>query len=771
MVEGLTTAEAQTRLKRFGPNAVPEEKPRPILLVLMKLWGPVPWMLEISLLLELGIGRYTQAAIIGLLLIFNAGISFFQERRAQNALALLQGKLAIHVKVRRDGMWKTVPSQELVPGDTIHLRVGDFIPADILLLQGSLSVDQSALTGESLASEVEVGKKAYAGSIVQGGEGDGEVTATGAQTYFGKTAELVRTAKTASHLEGTILGIVRYLVALDVLLVGVVLAYSWIHSISFADSIPFALMLLIASVPVALPATFTLASALGARELASKGVLVSRLTAIEEAAAMDVLCSDKTGTITQNQLNVSALFPFSPHTEDDVLRLAAISSDESSQDSIDLAILQAARERNLLHGEPERIQFIPFDPLTKRTEVIACVDGVKTRIIKGYPRMVAAMSYDAPDPSSYVDALAKEGYRVIGIAAGSEEKLEFVGLIGLYDPPRKDSKNLIENLRALGVRVIMITGDGRATARVIASEVGLGDSVYSADELRKKLAENSFDCNVVAGVLPEDKFLLVQSLQKGGHVVGMTGDGVNDAPALKQAEVGIAVSNATDVARAAAGAILTNTGLSDVLSAVQMGRQIYQRMLTYTFNKIIKTFQISLFLSLGLLLTGVFVTTPRLVVLLLFANDFVTMSLASDHVSYSHKPDSWRVKPLVAGALLMAVAWLVFSFGILYLGRNVYGLALPQLQTLIFVMLVFTGQANIYLVRERGAFWKSRPGITLFLSTVADVILVGLFATQGILMEPISMSMIVALAGLILVFALLLDFFKIIVFKQTGFLA
>ena len=771
MVEGLTTAEALTRLKRFGPNAVPEEKPRPLLLLLKKLWGPVPWMLEISLLLELVIGRYTQAAIISLLLVFNAGISFFQERRAQNALALLQGKLAIRVKVRRDGMWKTVPSQELVPGDTIHLRVGDFIPADILLLQGSLSVDQSALTGESLASEVEVGKKAYAGSIVQRGDGDGEVTATGSQTYFGKTAELVRTAQPASHLEGTILGIVRYLVALDVLLVGVVLAYSWIHSISFADSIPFALMLLIASVPVALPATFTLASALGARELASKGVLVTRLTAIEEAAAMDVLCSDKTGTITQNQLTLSAVFPFSPHTEDDVLRLAAISSDESSQDSIDLAILQAAHERNLLQGEPERIQFIPFDPLTKRTEVIACVDGVKTRIIKGYPRMVAAMTYNAPDPSSYVDSLAKEGYRVIGIAAGSEEKLEFIGLIGLYDPPRKDSKNLIENLQALGVRVIMITGDGRATARVIASEVGLGDSVYSADELRKKLAENSFDCNVVAGVLPEDKFLLVQSLQKGGHVVGMTGDGVNDAPALKQAEVGIAVSNATDVARAAASAILTNTGLSDVLSAVQMGRQIYQRMLTYTFNKIIKTFQISLFLSLGLLLAGAFVTTPRLVVLLLFANDFVTMSLASDHVSYSHKPDSWRVKPLVAGALLMAVAWLIFSFGILYLGRDVYGLALPQLQTLIFVMLVFTGQANIYLVRERGPFWKSRPGITLLMSTIADVILVGLFATQGILMEPISMSMIAALTGLILVFALLLDFFKIIVFKQTGFLA
>lgn len=771
MVEGLTTADAQARLERFGPNAIPEEKPRPIVLFLKKLWGTVPWMLEGSLVLELVIGRYTQAAIISLLLFFNAGISFFQENRAQNALALLQKKLAIHVKVRRDGIWQTVPSQELVPGDVIHLRVGDLIPADVDLLQGSLSVDQSSLTGESLPVEIEPGKKAYAGSMVQRGEADGQVTATGTQTFFGKTAELVRTAKTASHLEETILGIVRYLVALDVLLVAGVLVYSWLHAISLTDSIPFALMLLVASVPVALPATFTLASALGARELAANGVLITRLTAIEEAAAMDVLCSDKTGTITRNQLTLSAIVPYSPHTEDDVLRLAAISSDEASQDPIDLAILKAAHERNLFKTEPERIQFIPFDPLTKRTEVIACLENARIRIVKGYPRVVAALTYNTPDPSSSVDALAKQGYRVIGIAAGSQERLEFAGLVGLYDPPRKDSKSLIESLQELAVRVVMITGDSRATARAISSQVGLGDSVCSADEFRKELAENRFDCNVVAGVLPEDKYLLVRNFQKGGHVVGMTGDGVNDAPALKQAEVGIAVSNATDVARAAASAILTNPGLSDVLSAVKIGRQIYQRMLTYTFNKIIKTFQIALFLSLGLFLGGVFVTTPRLVVLLLFANDFVTMSIASDRVGYSKKPDRWQVGPLVTGALVMAAAWLIFSFGILFLGREVYHLNLAQLQTLIFVMLVFTGQANIYLVRERGPFWKSRPGTTLLLSTLADVIVISLLASRGILMEPISMTMIAVLVGLILIFALLLDVFKIVVFKQTGFLA
>ena len=594
------------------------------------------------------------------------------------------------------------------------------------------------------------------------------VTTTGSKTFYGKTAELVRTARTASHLEATILGIVRYLIALDVFLVAGVLVYSWVNGISLADSLPFALMLLVASVPVALPATFTLASALGARELAAHGVLVTRLTAIEEAAAMDVLCSDKTGTITQNVLTLSAIFPNKPHTENDVLRLAAISSDESSQDPIDLAILKAAHERGLFETEPERLQFIPFDPLTKSTEVIACVEGARTRIIKGFPRMVAAMTYNAPDPSPAVNALASKGYRVIGIAAGQNERLEFIGLLGFYDPPRKDSKSLIESLQALGVRVIMITGDSRATARAISSEVGLGDGVCSADEFRKKIAENRFDCDIVAGVLPEDKFLLVRNFQKGGHVVGMTGDGVNDAPALKQAEIGIAVSNATDVARAAASAVLTNLGLGDVLSAVKIGRQIYQRMLTYTFNKVIKTFQIALFLSLGLFFAGFFVTTPRLVVLLLFANDFVTMSLASDNVSYSHQPEKWRIRPLVAGALVLAAAWLIFSFGILFLGRDIYHLGIAQLQTLIFVMLVFSGLANVYLVRERGPFWKSRPGKTLLFSTLGDVLVVSLLATLGILMQPISIAILALLAGLILAYALALDGFKVMIFRRMG---
>ncbi len=769
MLEGLTTTDAQARLERFGPNAIPEEKPRPILSLLKKLWGPVPWMLEFSVLLELVIGRFTQASIIGLLLVFNAVISYVQESRAQGALALLRSRLAVRVTVRRDGLWRTLPAEALVPDDIVHLKTGNLIPADVLLLRGSLSVDQSALTGESLPVDVDVKEPARAGGIITHGEADARVTATGVHTFFGKTAELVRTADTKSLLERTILGIVRYLVALDVVLVVGVLIYSWLHGISYADSIPFALMLLVASVPVALPATFTLASALGARELAARGVLVTRLPAIEEAAAMDVLCTDKTGTLTENRLELSAVQPYGSHTEADVLRFAALASDESSQDPIDMAILQAARERNLPPEDVHSIEFLPFDPKTKRTEVVARVDGTQLRVVKGYPRMIAALDPAKPDPSVQVEQLAQQGNRVIGIAAAEPQNFDFMGLVGLYDPPRGDSKELIERLESLGVRIVMITGDSRATARSIAKELGLGDQVYSADELRKKIAENACDCRVVAGVLPEDKFLLVQSLQHAGHVVGMTGDGVNDAPALKQAQVGIAVSNATDVARAAASAVLTRPGLEEILSAVQIGRQIFQRMLTYTFNKIIKTFQIALFLSLGLFLTRGFITTPRLVVLLLFANDFVTMALASDRVSYSHTPDRWQIRPLIAGALALAAAWLIFSFGVLYLGQYVYHLDLARLQTLVFVMLVFTGQANVYLVRERGHFWRSRPSTVLLLSTVGDVIVILLLATFGILMQPISLGMVAAIAGLTLAFAMALDFFKVTLFRRLRF--
>jgi len=767
-LQGLSTVEAQARLLEFGPNSVPEKKPNRILAYLGKFWGAVPWMLELIIVLELTTHHIAQAAIIALLLIFNTSIAFLQENSAQNALALLREKLIVRARVLRDRVWQLLSAEELVPGDVIHLRMGDFIPADVNLVEGQVTVDQSALTGESLEIDLGQEETAHAGGIVLRGEATAQVLATGTRTLFGRTVELVGTAKTASHLEEMILKLVKYLVVLDTLLVVGVLIYAQVNALPLSESIPFALIVLVASVPVALPATFTLASALGARELAGQGVLVTRLSAIEEAAAMDILCSDKTGTITQNQLTLSTILSFEPCKEVDTLRYAALSSDEASQDPLDLAIIRAARERGLLNGNNQRVQFIPFDPQTKRTEAVVQTGSSLEHVIKGLPQVVLAQVADHADVGQEIEHLAAQGDRVLAVSHGSNGHQDLAGLLGFSDHPRSDSKDLIRSLRDLAVRVVMITGDGLATAQAVAAQVGLGDKACAAEVIRQGSYDSQIHCDVVAGVFPEDKFHLVRCLQKNGHVVGMTGDGVNDAPALKQAEVGIAVANATDVAKAAASIVLTNPGLSDVLSAVKIGRQIYQRMLTYTLNKIIKTFQIALFLSLGLLLTGKFLITPLLVILLLFANDFVTMSLASDRVRFSRKPERWRLRPLIISALVIAVAWLLFSFGILFMGASIYHLELPELQTLVFVMLVFTGQANVYLVRERGHFWDSMPGRALSLSTLGDIFIVIFLATQGFWMAAITISLVGSVIGMVAIYMLGLDWLKLFVFKKLG---
>jgi H+-transporting ATPase len=756
---GLSTSEARDRLQTYGPNAVPEEHPHRWLIFLHKMWGPVPWMLELATILELGMGKYANAIITVILVLLNATLSFIQEGRAQNALALLRQRLTIQSRVLRDGRWQLIPAQDLVPGDLIHVRVGDIVPADVRLLDGQLSADQSALTGESLPAEIGPDGTLYAGSTVKRGEGTGEVTATGSHTYFGKTAELVHTAKTVSHLESIIANIVKYLVAMNMILVAAILIYGVITSLQWSELLSFILILLVASVPVALPATFTLATALGSLELSRRGVLVTRLSAITESAGMDVLCSDKTGTITKNQLALADSQAYPPYTQEELLRLAALVSDDATQDPIDLAILHGAADRHIPVDMARRVDFTPFDPLTKRTEALVRQNGHDLHVVKGFPEAVAAMAADGVNPTPDLDRLAARGYRVLAVASGQNGDLHLAGLVALQDPPRDDSKAVIQRLRDLGVRVLMITGDSLATAQAIARQVGITGGACPGEAVQQGRHEST-ECEVFAGVFPEDKFQLVRNLQQAGHVVGMTGDGVNDAPALKQAEVGVAVANATDVAKAAASLVLTNPGLSDMLSAVEVGRRIYQRMLTYTLNKIVKTFQIGLFLALGLLLAGVFVTRPHLILLLLFANDFVTMSLATDRVSFSPQPDRWNIRSLVFSALVVAAAWLVFSFGTFLVGRDVLNLDLPKLQTLIFLMLVFSGQANVYLVRERRHLWSSRPSRWLMLGTTFDVIAVSLLATQGILMVGIQPALVGGILLATVLYTLGLDVVK-----------
>lgn len=761
---GLSDDEAARRQAQFGPNAMPEVPRRPWRDFLKHLWGPVPWMLELAIVLELVLGQPVEAAVIAGLTLLNAGFSVWQEQRSSDALAILRQRLRLTARVHRDDAWQTRPADQLVPGDVIHIRMGDLLPADVQLLDGDLQLDQSALTGESLPVSITTGGAAYAGTVVVHGEATAAVTATGPRTRFGRTADLVRQANGVSQLEQVVFSVTRALVILDGLLALAVVIFAWLTQMPLLQILPFALIMLVASVPAALPATFAIATAFGAHELSGRGVLVTRLSAIEEAAGMDTLCSDKTGTITENRLSVAAWLPYKV-SEPELVGLAAMASDPSTQDPLDLAILQQAQARQATPDFARRLRWVPFDSATKRSEAgFSHTDGV-LQVTKGAPSVIAPLCAMAPATwQKDVEDLSAQGYRVLAVARGAEPLRQLVGLVAFQDPPRADSAALIEQLRGLGIRVLLVTGDGLATARAVARRVGIGDHACSTLDLQAGQAPDPA-CEVFGDVLPEHKFALVQSLQRRGHITGMTGDGVNDAPALKQAQVGIAVSNATDVAKASASLVLTRPGLGDMIAAIEVSRQIYQRMLTYTLNKVIKTIQVSAFLSLGLMFTGVLVTTPLLVVLLLFANDFVTMAIATDRVRASRKPDRWDIRAMLIPALILALPVWLLTFGVFLIGRYLLQLPLASLQTLSFITLVFTAQGMVYLVRERHACWSSRPSRWLLLASALAVTTVSGLASFGILMQAIPWTLILTTLAATALFLLALDGLKVWAFR------
>lgn len=766
---GLSQEEAKRRIQQYGANQITPTTANPWIALVSKFWAPVPWILEVTIVLQCLLGKTIEAVVMGVLLVFNALLSVSQEHRANQALALLQARLDIRSRVLRDQTWQSIPATGLVPGDVIYLRMGDMVPADTQLGDGEILLDQSTLTGESLPVNHRAPDTIYAGAMVRRGEARGTVTATGSRTQFGKTASLVSTAHPVSHMQTLIFSIVRYLVILDIILVAILVIYALIVGTPLTEIIPFSLMLLIASVPIALPATYTLSTALGAVELAQHGVLVTRLSAIEDAATMDILASDKTGTLTQNTLTVASTIALPPFDTTRLLRWAAIASDHATQDPLDLAILNAA-SADTRHPLPDKLTFIPFSPDTKRSQAQFIEQGITLQVSKGAPQVITALVDHAPDIHQHIDDMGKQGMRVLAVSINApDQPPKLVGLIGLTDPPRADSAALISQLQALGIRVMMVSGDGAATACAIAKQIGLGERVCPPENQQDSIAQHVFDYDVFARVLPEDKYLLVQSLQRAGHIVGMSGDGVNDAPALKQAEIGIAVADATDVAKAAASLVLTNPGLSDIRHAVVSSRRIYQRMLTYTLNKIIKTLQISAFLSLGLLFTDTFVITPMLMVLLLFTNDFATMSIAGDNAKGSSQPERWRIPTLMTIACILAGCLLILSFGVFFYARDWLHLPLGQLQTVIFLMLVFSGQGTIYLVRERGPFWHSMPGVWLLRSSVIDILIVIVFATQGIFMTAIPSVLIAEVLAVVVMWLLLVDVIKIRVFQYFGY--
>lgn len=769
---GLTTTEAERRLHEYGINQISEDHHHPVIIFLLKFWGVIPWMLEVTMILQFALGKLTDAIIIGVLLIVNAVIGFSFERKAQRSLVLLQQQLRIQARVLRDGEWKLVLSQELVPGDVIRLRAGDLIPADARLIDGAIAVDQSSLTGETELIEIASEQEAFAGSVIRRGEAVAEISATGTRTSYGKTASLVQTARPTDQGDVFVQKIVMYLLGFTGILVIVVLLDAFSVHLPLGDVVLFALALLVAAIPVSLPVTFTLASAVGARKLAHNNVLASRLTAVREAAGMDVLCADKTGTITQNELTVVDTRTYNGYSKSKLLRLAELAADEAAHDPIDAAILNAAQTVKPRYRKARRLEFIPFDPATKRTESLIHRHnkGKKSlRIVKGSPHVISHLTRNDVDLTADVEQLAAAGNRCIAIAVGKPDKaLKTVGLLALRDELREDAAEVMSQLHELGVRVIMITGDDVSTAQSIAEQVGITGQACTPVMLRADIASAAAHFDIFARVYPEDKYRLVEALQSAGHIVGMTGDGINDAPAIRQAEIGIAMDNATDITKSAASLILTAPGLKDMLSAIEIGRSIFQRITTYTLNKIIKTFHLGLFLSLGLFLTGTLIVSPMHVLLLVLANDLVSMSLTTDRVYPSPKPNQWRSIPLILCGLILALGWLAFSFGIFFIGRDVLHLDAPHMDTVMFVMLVFIAITNVYLIRERRFFWRSQPGKWLIMASGVDLTVVAFLAINGILMAAIDFILIPELLLATIGFMLLLDTIKVWLFKCFG---
>ena len=764
--DGLTSAQAAAALLRFGPNAMPDTSAHPWRSALRKFWTPVPWMLEAAVVLELALGKRVEAGVIAALLAFNAALGLVQEGRAQATLAALKARLALNASVRRDGAWRTAPAVALVPGDVVKLSLGSVVPADVRLTGGGVLLDQSMLTGESVPVEAGPGFQAYAGALVRRGEAAALVTATGPHTKFGRTAELVRTARAVSTQQKAVLRVVRNLAAFNGAVVVAMVGYAWFLHLPVGEVTPLVLTAVLASIPVALPATFTLASAIGARVLGRQGVLLTRLSAMDEAATMDVLCADKTGTLTHNELAVASVRPMPGFDEAHTLALAALASSEGGQDPVDQAVRAAAAAKPAADA-PKLLAFVPFDPATKRAEAtVEATAGERQRVVKGAYAAVAALAQPSPDAATAAAELEGSGLRVLAVAAGPPAAMLLVGLVGLSDPPRAGSAGLVAELRGLGVRTVMVTGDAPATAAAVAHAVGLDGPACPPGTIPDRVEPEAFA--VFAGVLPEDKYKLVRAFQAGGHTVGMCGDGANDAPALRQAQIGIAVLTATDVAKFAAGMVLTQPGLAGIVAAVREGRVTFQRVQTYALNSIIKKVVSALFLVVGLAMTGHAVLTPLLMVVVMITGDFLGMSLTTDWVTPSPTPNAWRIGPLTLAGVALGACLLAFLSAVLAVGAFWLRLETGSLQTLAFVSLVFGGQAAVYAIRSRHRLWGLRPSWWLLASSVADVGIASGLAIGGVAMTALPALVIAGLLAATVAFAFVLVVVKAPAFARLG---
>lgn len=777
-IDGLSEAEAKKRLEIFGHNEIVEKKKNPVLEFLLRYWGPMPWLVELAMGLSLILGHYLEGIIISALLTLNAVIGHKHSSSSQKAVELLKKKLAIKAKVLRDGKWTMKEAREIVQGDIIAVKLGDIVPADAMMVTGELSVDQSALTGESLPVSAYQSDIIYSGSVIRQGEARCAVVNTGGKTFFGKTAELVRIAQPKSHQKEVMMAIVKYMMYLGIAASVVVSLYALMMHIGILTILTFVVIFLMGAVPVALPAVLTIVQAVGAMELAKKGALVTRLDSIEDAASIDVLCLDKTGTITQNRLTVTDSIPFRGYTKEDVARIAALTSKEEGMDLIDLAVIEYANNTRIDLNAYRQVSYTPFNPSIKRTEAVIESGGKRFKAVKGAAQIVISMcrridKEDMEKVNGIIEEFSRKGYRTIAVARSEGDDLDnlkLAGLLSLADPLRPDSKSMIEQAEKLGIKPIMLTGDSMAIAQEIALQAGIGGNIIrmadikglTDDEQMKVVGES----DGIAEIYPEDKYRIVKLLQSRGHTVGMTGDGVNDAPALKQAEMGIAVSNATDVAKASASVVLTEPGISVIIDAVTISRQTYQRMLTWVINKVTKVIEFVGLLTVSFLWLHEIVLSLLGMSLLVFSNDFVTMSLATDNVKHTSNPNHWNVKNITLASLIPGMLLVVEGLIVIFIGMNYFHLEWERLRTMVMLNLIFNSQFRVLIVRERKHFWSSLPGRELLILSTATIIGFALLGIYGVLVPSLTLNQVLVVLGFSALFTLCIDFPKYYLFRK-----